>query len=151
MGDSYDRVSERQSVEQSIKKARTLCDIDSFYSSTLSRDEDLFFPRCLHVLKPKGKSGLDDLENVWEGKVKEMRLAIENNSKKLTTTLKTELSSVNETILTSFQSLDKGMKDKFKKLDEKMKSLETQMEKLEETPADGGENEDQGAEVSPRE
>jgi WD40 repeat protein len=92
MADSYDHVKEREAVEQRIKRAKTLCDIDRVWGNTFS---DSHFPKCLHFLTQKGKSvggPLDD--DVWEGKVTEMRRTIENASNDLTTALKEQLGDV---------------------------------------------------------
>jgi hypothetical protein len=138
MGDSYDRVKEREAVEQRIKRAKTLCDIDRVWGGVLHKhDEDLCFPMCLHFLTQKGKSA-GGMDNPWEGKVKEMRLTVEKNAKDLTQTLKTELSDVKSIVEFSFTNIDKSISDKFKKLDKNMKELKFQMENLqkeEEEPA----------------
>jgi hypothetical protein len=82
----------------------------------------LCYPKCLHFLVQKGRS--ISHENVWEGKVKETRLSIENNANKLTTTLTQQLADVQNTIL-------KGVEKKFKHLDKSLKVLQEQLENLE--------------------
>jgi len=92
MADSYDRVKEREAVEQRIKRAKTLCNIDRVWGN---RFPDSFFPKCLHFLTQKGKSVGGLLDNdVWEGKVTEMRRTIENTSIELTATLTEQLDDV---------------------------------------------------------
>ena len=53
MGHSYDEIREREIVEGRMEKARALVTIERTFRPWLKKYEEYYFPKHLHVLKPK--------------------------------------------------------------------------------------------------
>ena len=67
MGDSYDRIKEKEVAESYLQKAEVLVDIDAVFGRFLKKRARCF-PRFLHIRRPSGE--VEENRTEWQGKIK---------------------------------------------------------------------------------
>jgi len=120
MGDSFDRVKEVEQFQRRLLRARALLDMERTWGNLLQhRFDHRCFPNCLHVLTRKGGLNENQADEMWVGKVMEIRKHnkenLQNFQGEMEDLLRREIGG-------GLQYIDENMKSQVKVMDANLKA-----------------------------